>query len=305
MAPTNRRPRNRPNRTRTRKRDRDIKALPEADDNAEPGDLNGSTEERLTINGVDSTNEGIAKSRKRKREEGIEGGNETATPQDQSSAAPNKNKSKNKKGKRKQGNDGNEGEGGEGDDDTAKSNQQRNKKADRFIVFVGNLPYDTTQASLSAHLAPVKPTSVRVATLKPGETRKSRSRGKPKPASTTDGGEGTEPTCKGYAFVEFSDVGRMKTCLTLFHHSTFNGRKINVELTAGGGGKSEDRKEKVRAKNEKLNEERKKRFEEDKKKKEEAKKKKAESGEVEEEEKKEEEENHDGIHPSRRKRVKR
>lgn len=66
----------------------------------------------------------------------------------------------------------------------------------------------------------------------------------------------------------------MKTCLKLYHHSIFepsdhhltaktgkekrsHARKINVELTAGGGGgKSVARKERIRGKNEKLEGER-------------------------------------------------
>lgn len=53
----------------------------------------------------------------------------------------------------------------------------------------------------------------------------------------------------------------MKTCLAKYHHTEFtdsqgNARRINVELTAGGGGKSGDRMDKVREKNQKLNEER-------------------------------------------------
>lgn len=54
----------------------------------------------------------------------------------------------------------------------------------------------------------------------------------------------------------------MKTCLSKFHHTEFTDaagstRRINVELTAGGGGaKSVERQEKIRAKNVKLNEER-------------------------------------------------
>jgi nucleolar protein 6 len=57
----------------------------------------------------------------------------------------------------------------------------------------------------------------------------------------------------------------MKTCLKKFHHSMFDSgvggergqRRINVELTAGGGGnKSEGRKEKLQVKNVRLNEQR-------------------------------------------------
>lgn len=57
--------------------------------------------------------------------------------------------------------------------------------------------------------------------------------------------------CRGFAFLEFDNFDRMKTCLAKFHHSTFyaegdkpeeggeekggddgkGGRKVNVELT--------------------------------------------------------------------------
>lgn len=53
----------------------------------------------------------------------------------------------------------------------------------------------------------------------------------------------------------------MKTCLAKFHHTEFTDatgaqRRINVELTAGGGGNTGARMEKVKTKNAKLNEER-------------------------------------------------
>lgn len=62
------------------------------------------------------------------------------------------------------------------------------------------------------HFAKVQPTSIRHSTHK--ETGKS----------------------KGFAFLEFSGYDRMKTCLKLYHHSSFEdgvspARKINVELT--------------------------------------------------------------------------
>ncbi|EGE00821.1 hypothetical protein TESG_08115 [Trichophyton tonsurans CBS 112818] len=67
---------------------------------------------------------------------------------------------------------------------------------------------------------------------------------------------------RGFAFVEFAGFDRMKTCLKQYHGTMFEdgdkpARKINVELTAGGGGsKSEARKMKILEKNQKLNEER-------------------------------------------------
>lgn len=128
-------------------------------------------------------------------------------------------------------------------------------KKNRFIVFIGNLPYTTTTAALEAHFASVKPASIRHIT---------------KPASAVKNANGF-PESKGYAFVEFEDYDRLKTCLRSFHRSEFTCggkmRQMNVELTAGGGGKGEVRKEKVRAKNEKLGEERKRRMVEEAKRK--------------------------------------
>ncbi|KAI1105994.1 hypothetical protein F4804DRAFT_302582 [Jackrogersella minutella] len=167
------------------------------------------------------------------------------------------------------------------------------KKAHRFIVFVGNLPYSATTEQISAHFSIVHPISVRL--LHNAQTKKSR----------------------GVAFVEFARFDHMKSCLKTLHHSTFtcpaapgarsqapDERKINVELTAGGGGNTAHRKDKIRAKNEKLKDERARRIESEldakaEKEREDAKngageeKKKKTSGGIQE----------DAIHPSRRMRV--
>ncbi|KAI5364734.1 Putative RNA recognition motif domain, nucleotide-binding alpha-beta plait domain superfamily [Septoria linicola] len=161
----------------------------------------------------------------------------------------------------------------------------------RFIVFVGNLPFKTTDSSLQKHFAKLQPFTLRHRT--DPKTKKS----------------------KGFAFLEFENYDRMKTCLKIYHHSMFdpeaidsgkveggpdagavmttgangdeggvhpdrrNGgagrgyhkkketaRKINVELTAGGGGgKSDGRKEKIKEKNVRLNEQRERRAELEKK----------------------------------------
>lgn len=138
-------------------------------------------------------------------------------------------------------------------------------KSARFILFIGNLPYQTTTAQLSTFFSSLQPTSIRQPTTR--DTNKSR----------------------GFAFVEFEGYDRMKTCVKKFHHAMFPAlpsekgeeseiedgaedderakkgkkerkdgrRRINVELTAGGGGgKSEARKAKLKAKNEKLQGER-------------------------------------------------
>ncbi|KAK6330903.1 hypothetical protein TWF718_003101 [Orbilia javanica] len=358
---TNRRPRTRAPRNRVRKRDLTFKNLPDTDethnDNSDGPKAEAQDqgeEEEFSIGGKDTTNEGLAKSLKRKRESNPE--NDDITMQDaESNGNKQKKKEKKKDGEEKvpqvhneaysnllktaknqkrkerrknaaakaravaaaaggdEAGDAGAGEGngagGDGDGDVPVTKAQEKKsgntakngrgKDHRFIVFVGNLPYTTTQATLTAHLSSVKPTGVRIATYKPGEKPKGRGFKPKKPTSTSEETPKEPDTiCKGYAFVEFPDAGRMKSCLSLFHHSEFEGRKINVELTAGGGGKSDDRKERVKAKNESLNVERKKRFEEDKK-------KKIERGEKVPEEKAEEEEADDGVHPSRRKRVRR
>ncbi|KAJ5819798.1 hypothetical protein N7474_005389 [Penicillium riverlandense] len=112
------------------------------------------------------------------------------------------------------------------------------QKGNRFIAFVGNLPYSANLESLTKHFEKNPPASIRVATKKE-DSRK----------------------CRGFAFIEFDNFDRMKTCLKLYHHSMFDDgkyppRRINVELTAGGGGKSDHRQAKIKAKNEKLNDER-------------------------------------------------
>lgn len=118
----------------------------------------------------------------------------------------------------------------------------------RFIVFIGNLPYTAGTSTIRSHFSKLEPFAVRHSTDK--STGRSR----------------------GFAFLEFEGYDRMKTCLKLYHHSLFDAggelssgkggrkgqtRKINVELTAGGGGgKSTARRARIRGKNEKLDGER-------------------------------------------------
>lgn len=97
----------------------------------------------------------------------------------------------------------------------------------------GNLPFTATKADIEAHFAPLKPASVRLLTQRDDPTQS-----------------------RGIAFVEFDHYSRMRTCLAKFHHTELGGRRINVELTAGGGGAAAPRMDKVRDKNRKLNEER-------------------------------------------------
>ncbi|RCK61009.1 Nucleolar protein 6 [Candida viswanathii] len=113
-------------------------------------------------------------------------------------------------------------------------------KGPRFILFVGNLPYDIKQVELVSHFKNSNPDRIRVR------------------------------EDKGIAFLEFdSDTQEIQSKMELalrMHHSELRGRKINVELTVGGGGNSETRLAKLKEKNEKVYEERKKRVEDGKKK---------------------------------------
>jgi nucleolar protein 6 len=127
-------------------------------------------------------------------------------------------------------------------------------KASRFIVFVGNLPYSATTAQILAHFSKLTPTSIR------------------------HNHDKVTGRSKGFAFLEFDGYDKMKTALKLYHHSMFDpdrdtkagedgealdnkkpsakGRKINVELTVGGGGKGKERIEKLKGKNQRLEEQR-------------------------------------------------
>lgn len=151
----------------------------------------------------------------------------------------------------------------------ATTDQKQDPKKSRFIAFIGNLPYATTDDTLRAHFAKLAPFNLRHRT--DPKTKKS----------------------KGFAFLEFEKFDRLKTCLKLYHHTMFDpatalidgdgsegkggqskgARRINVELTAGGGGKTDARKEKIKVKNERLDEQRKRRIEYEGKEKERADKK--------------------------------
>ncbi|KAK5679498.1 hypothetical protein LTS10_008318 [Elasticomyces elasticus] len=159
-------------------------------------------------------------------------------------------------------------------DDEPVNEKLGSTKGAKFILFIGNLPYSTTDASLTAHFKKLQPFILR---------------------HRTDPATGKS---KGFAFLEFEQFDRMETCIKKYHHSIFDpadykgdraklaepgmaasgavnsntlglgpkakksrARQINVELTAGGGGKSESRTSKIRDKNITLEEERVKRAE--------------------------------------------
>ncbi|KAI8980761.1 hypothetical protein BD414DRAFT_493193 [Trametes punicea] len=166
---------------------------------------------------VESSNKG----KKRKREEGPENDSEGTKGQ--------KSKKKRKDPK---------GESVDAGDEESKGDDKKNVKR-RYILFVGNLKYTTTKEAVEKHFSKCDPPpTVRLMTPKPSANSK--------------------PTAKskGFAFVEFSHKNALQQGLKL-HQSELDGRKINVELTAGGGGKSQHRLEKVKQRNKELHEQRK------------------------------------------------
>ncbi|KAI0332024.1 hypothetical protein GY45DRAFT_1321573 [Cubamyces sp. BRFM 1775] len=169
--------------------------------------------------------DGGKKGKKRKREDG--------DGQEQQQEGAKEQKSKKRKGADGQGVDAGDTADGESKGDGKKQKQ-------RYILFVGNLKYTTTKEAVEKHFAKCDPPpTVRLMTPKPSANSK--------PSHKS----------KGFAFVEFSHKNALQQGLKL-HQTELEGRKINVELTAGGGGKSEQRLEKVKQRNKELHEQRKK-----------------------------------------------
>lgn len=102
------------------------------------------------------------------------------------------------------------------------------KNETKYVLFVGNLPFSVTKENLEEHFR------------KTGGVKNIRiPQDKAKQCS------------RGFAYIEFKDRISHGIALRL-HHTTLAGRKINVEFTSIGGGKNENRKEKLRKKNEAL-----------------------------------------------------
>ena len=86
---------------------------------------------------------------------------------------------------------------GEADETSAATAAKAKEPKPRYILFVGNLPFDATTEGVEAHFAAVRPTQVRHRTEK--ATGRSR----------------------GFAFVEFDSHARMDACLTRYHRSEY------------------------------------------------------------------------------------
>ncbi|KAH9846855.1 hypothetical protein C2E23DRAFT_743270 [Lenzites betulinus] len=166
------------------------------------------------------------KGKKRKREEGpVDGDGEGAK--------------ETKPKKKRKGADGAGVAAGDAAEAEGEAKEDGKKVKQRYILFVGNLKYNTTKETVEKHFSKCDPPpSVRLMTPKPNPNN-------PRPTAKS----------KGFAFVEFSHRNALQQGLKL-HQTDIDGRKINVELTAGGGGKSETRLEKVKKRNRDLHEQR-------------------------------------------------
>lgn len=102
-----------------------------------------------------------------------------------------------------------------------KQQQGRDKPHNPFVVFVGQLSYDTTKEQLLEHFR--KELGKEEEFAVGAEAMKAR--------LLTDGKTGRS---RGMAFVEVNDPKLLYACLRL-HHTLLDGRRINVERTAGGG----------------------------------------------------------------------
>ncbi|KAK0553521.1 hypothetical protein OC861_001165 [Tilletia horrida] len=188
-----------------------------------------------------------------------------------------------------------EKEDGEGDNDqdtesTAPKKKKRRKSKGgvdpskpRLIVFVGNMSFKVTAQQLASHFGetcgetpsvrlltrkvePADPPKLSASKLKSiakgkasgprgkAKEEKEASKGEADPNAVPMGKDG-KPLSRGCAFLEFTTAAALQKALR-FHHTQFGGRQINVELTAGGGGKSSGRVEKIKAKNTELETER-------------------------------------------------
>ncbi|KAH7334302.1 hypothetical protein B0J17DRAFT_672864 [Rhizoctonia solani] len=171
------------------------------------------------------------KKRKRAPEDDDQVPGMNGDPADGTSCVTPKNKSKKRKTAKN------------ADDSSGKDVPVDDTKLKRFILFVGNLPYTISKEQILEHFGECSPApTIRLL------TPKSRS-GKPQTAVQA-------AKSKGCAFLEFFSHGAMQLAIRK-HHSELAGRRINVELTAGGGGNSNQRKDKLRTRNQTLNEQRK------------------------------------------------
>ncbi|XP_068746234.1 uncharacterized protein [Montipora capricornis] len=108
------------------------------------------------------------------------------------------------------------------------------KKRKRYILFIGNLPFTVKEEDVISHFRCTGKDNIkqfRLMTKRTGES-------------------------KGCGFLEFKNKHSYWKALNL-HHSVLAGRKINVEVTCGGGGHGVQRKKRLEKRKAKFRQERK------------------------------------------------
>lgn len=107
----------------------------------------------------------------------------------------------------------------------ARTNDSNSKK--KFILFAGNLPYDATPTQLQTLLRPTLPLLTKTSAFTNKQTISVR-------LLTKKGSN--DP--RGCAFLEFPCARSMQKALHGYHKASLGGRKINLEIAAGGGSSS-------------------------------------------------------------------
>mmetsp|Transcript_25951 Transcript_25951/g.38429 ORF Transcript_25951/g.38429 Transcript_25951/m.38429 type:complete len:534 (+) Transcript_25951:55-1656(+) len=131
---------------------------------------------------------------------------------------------------------------------------ESNKKTDPYILFVGQIPFEITPDEIFKHFKKY----MNVGRSKVISSREDMiiripqdEKAKPKTKTiTNDDGTTTTTTTKrhkGFAFCEFQNPEIMFECLKM-HHTSLNGRRINVIRAAGGGKAARTEKHKQRKK---------------------------------------------------------
>ncbi|KAI5836492.1 hypothetical protein K523DRAFT_288891 [Schizophyllum commune Tattone D] len=177
-----------------------------------PADAGEAADREVAAEGAGAGKTKKGKGKKRAEGEGAEGGAAAGAP-------------KSKKRKR---------EDDVVDGDKEESARPEKKVKQRLILFVGNLKFSTSKEAIQRHFSACEP---------PPEIRLLT------PKTTKPGAAPTKS--KGCAFLEFQNKTALQQALKL-HQSELEGRLINVELTAGGGGKSEARLNKLKQRNKEM-----------------------------------------------------
>ena len=151
--------------------------------------------------------------------------------------------------------------------DMNKNGDGDKKPNNPYILFVGQIPYSTTEDDILKHFQKyvgkkdINKESMRIRIPKDQEKNKKMLEKKKKKQQKQESQGDDDDTnmmgaddlydyeveeqdklqCRGFAFAEFNDPELMYECLKL-HHTDLNGRRINVIRSAGGG--KEARKEK-------------------------------------------------------------